>query len=220
MKTPKPADRPLSAHCKPAPLVGLTGGIACGKSTVARMLARRGAQIIDADQIAREVVAPGTPGLAEVVAEFGRRVLAPDQSLDRATLGQLVFENGAVRARLEQVLHPRIAQESARRIATARAMGPPLVVYDAALLIEKDRHEGFRPLIVVFAPPEVQIDRLVRRDGVDRQAARTRLAAQMPVAAKARLADHVIDNRGALDETRRQVAHLWSQLMGGTTGSS
>lgn len=194
-------------------LIGLTGGIACGKTTVARMLTARGAIVIDADQIARDVAAPGSPGLAAVVEAFGPAVLAADGALDRAALGAAVFGDPAERARLEAILHPRIAEESMRRIAAALAAAPPLVVYDAALLVETGRADQFRPLVVVTATPEVQRARLIERDGLDPAAAAARLAAQMPVAEKARRADHVIDNSGPLAETEAQVDALWQRLV-------
>lgn len=194
-------------------LIGLTGGIACGKTTVARMLTARGAIVIDADRIARDVVAPGSPGLAAVVEAFGDGVLADDGALDRAALGAAVFGDPAKRARLEGLLHPRIADESMRRIAAALAAAPPLVVYDAALLVETGRADHFRPLVVVTAAPELQRARLIERDGLDPAAADARLAAQMPVAEKARRADHVIDNSGPLAETEAQVDALWKQLV-------
>ncbi len=194
-------------------LVGLTGGIACGKSTVARLLAERGAVVIDADRIARDVVEPGTDGLAAVVAAFGDGMLDADGRLDRAALGARVFGDAEARRRLEALLHPRIAAESLRRIQQALADGPPLVVYDAALLVEAGRADAFRPLIVVTAPAATQVARLVARDGLAPAEAEQRIAAQMPVAQKAALADHVIDNGGDLSDTARQVDALWRRLV-------
>lgn len=194
-------------------LIGLTGGIACGKTTVAHMLRDRGALIIDADAIARDVVAPGTPGLAEVVAAFGPEVLDPHGALDRPALGRAVFADPAARARLEAILHPRIATESQRRIAAALAADAPLVVYDAALLVETGRADAFRPLVVVVAPPEMQRARLIARDGLGPAAAAARIAAQMPIAEKARHADHLIDNGGTLAATEAQVDALWQTLV-------
>jgi dephospho-CoA kinase len=192
---------------------GLTGGIACGKSTVARMLRDRGAIVVDADRVARDVVEPDSEGLAAVVEAFGSGVLGPDGRLDRAALGARVFADADARRRLESILHPRIAAESMRQLQAALAAAPPLVVYDAALLVEAGRADLFRPLIVVTAPRQVQIERLVTRDGLSRADAERRVAAQMPVEQKAALADHVIDNGGALADTERQVAALWSRLV-------
>ncbi len=194
-------------------LIGLTGGIACGKSTVSAMLAARGARVVDADQIARDVVAPGTHGLASVVDAFGPDVL-DGEALDRAALGQRVFGDDEARARLEGILHPLIAEESMRRLAEAATSGAPLVVYDAALLVESGRASQFRPLVVVTAPTEVQVARICARDGLDEVAARARIDAQMPVAEKAALADHVVDNGGDLAATAAQVAKLWEALLG------
>lgn len=196
-------------------LIGLTGGIACGKSFVSRLLADRGAIVVDADQVARAVVAPGSAGLAEVVEAFGEGILAPDGGLDREKLGQTVFGDEAARERLEGILHPAIARESMVQLADAAAKKPPLVVYDAALLIEAGRSDLFRPLVVVSAPAAVQRRRLMARDGLDAAAAEARVAAQMPVAEKVKRADHVIDNGGTREETEAQVDALWAKLTGG-----
>ncbi len=194
-------------------LIGLTGGIACGKTTVARLLAERGAIVIDADQISRDVVAPGTDGLAAVRTAFGDAVLDTDGALDRAALGRAVFGDPAARARLEGILHPRIAAESVQRISAALAQDPPLVVYDAALLVETGRADAFRPLVVVTAPAAVQRARLIERDGLDADAADARLAAQMPIDEKARYADHLIDNGGTREALSAQVDALWARLV-------
>jgi len=194
-------------------LIGLTGGIACGKSTVSRMLAARGAVVVAADQVSRDVVEPGSPGLAAVVSAFGD-VTDADGRLDRAALAGHVFGDDEARGRLEGILHPLIAAESMKQLAAARSGGAPLVVYDAALLIEAGRADLFRPLVVVTAPEAVQTTRLMARDGLDEAGARARLAAQMPVARKAALADHVVDNGGTLARTEAQVATLWEVLVG------
>jgi dephospho-CoA kinase len=202
----------MSAEVPPlAPLIGLTGGIACGKSTVSRLLAARGAVIIDADVLAREVVAPHGPALADIVATFGAEVLGPDGALDRAALGARVFASPEARARLERITHPRIAALSLERLRDARTSGASLVVYDAALLFESGRAEAFRPVVVVTAPREVQRQRLMDRDGLDTAAADARIDSQMPVAAKAALADHVIDNGQSVAHTEAQVAALWQE---------
>lgn len=194
-------------------LIGLTGGIACGKTTVADMLTERGAIVVDADRIARDVVEPGTPGLARLVEVFGAAVLTADGRLDRPRLGQLVFGDPDTRAQLEGILHPAIAAESMKRLGAALQSGPPLVVYDAALLVEAGRADQFRPLVVVTAPRALQIARLRARDGLDASQAEARLAAQMPIAEKAKHADHVLDNGGTLDDLTAQVDALWQTLV-------
>lgn len=196
-----------------APVHGLTGGIACGKSTVSRLFAARGAIVIDADALAREVVAPGTSGLTELVAAFGDEVLRADGTLDRERLGRRVFADPAARARLEAITHPRIAQLSFERLAAARSSDAPLVLYDAALLFESGRGDLFRPVVVVTAPREVQLARLMARDGLAPEAAAARIDSQMPVAEKAARADHVIDNGGTLAQTEAQVEALWQKWM-------
>jgi dephospho-CoA kinase len=195
-------------------LIGLTGGIACGKSTVSRMLAARGAVVVDADAVARVVVEPGTPGLAQVVQAFGDGVLDGEGRLDRKAMGARVFGDDAARKTLEGILHPLIAQESIAQLAAAGASGAALVVYDAPLLIEAGRSDLFRPLVVVSAPEAVQIARILARDGLDEAAAKARIDAQMPVAEKAALADHVVDNGGTLKQTEAQVSALWEAWVG------
>ena len=182
--------------------VGLTGGIACGKSTVAGFFAELGVPVIDADRVAREVVEPGTDGLAEVVRAFGAEILAPDGSLDRKKLGDRVFADEAARRTLNAITHPRIAAKSAEKIAAAAASGAPYVLYEAALLVENGIHRALDALVVVTVPPEVQLERPMTRDGIGEAAARARIAAQLPLAEKVAVADHVVDNRGSLEETR------------------
>ncbi len=196
-------------------LIGLTGGIACGKTTVSQMLAQRGAVVVDADQVARDVVAVGSPGLAQVVAAFGDGVLDAEGGLDRKALGEHVFADDDARQRLEGILHPLIAMESMTQLAAAGASAAPIVVYDAALLIEAGRADMFRPLVVVTAPDDVQRARIMSRDGLDEAAAQARVDAQLSVSEKAALADHVVDNGGTLEQTAAQVATLWEVLTDG-----
>ena len=186
-----------------AATVGLTGGIACGKSTVAGFFAELGVPVVDADRVAREVVEPGTEGLAEIVRAFGEGVLAPDGSLDRKRLGERVFADESARRTLNAITHPRIAVRSAEKIAEAGKSGAPYVIYEAALLVENGIHRALDALVVVTVAPEVQLARLVARDGIDEEAARARVASQLPLAEKVKVADYVIDNGGSLDETRR-----------------
>lgn len=195
-------------------LIGLTGGIATGKSTVAAMLAGRGAIVVDADRLAREVVEPGRPALAEIAAEYGPGVLAADGSLDRAALGALVFADADRRRRLEAITHPRISALMAERIAEAVTAAPPLVVVDIPLLFENGRSGMVEGVLVVYADAATQLRRLLDRDGLGEADARRRIAAQMPVEEKRRLATWVIDNRGDLEATRGLVDAWWAEVVG------
>ena len=197
-------------------LVGLTGGIATGKSTVSSMLRAAGAVIVDADEIAREVVAPGSLGLARVVEVFGVDVLHGDGSLNREALGARVFADAAARASLESILHPMIAQRSAEALQEAVTAGAALVVYDAALLFETGRAQLFPEVVVVSCPVEVQVERLCTRDGLTEEQAHSRIASQAPVEEKEALATHVLRNDGSLDALRHQVEQL---LMGWGLGA-
>lgn len=186
----------------PFTLFGLTGGIACGKSTVARFLRERGLPVLDADSVARDVVAPGTPTLVEIMRAFGVEVLGDDGALDRKKLAAIVFANPDARRRLESITHPRIrlrTQELAQELA---AQGVPLAAYEAALLVENGLTEAFRPLVVVTVDAETQVARLIERDRITEAQARSRVAAQMPAANKVAIADHVIDTRGSIEEVR------------------
>jgi dephospho-CoA kinase len=193
-------------------VVGLTGGIASGKSTVSRMLADLDVAIVDADLLARQVVALGTPGLAQVAETFGHEMLLADGTLDRKALGSVVFGNPAQLVRLESILHPRITAAAAAAISAHREAGEPFVVYDAALLVEWGIAADFDPLVVVAVPAEVQVARIVARDGMSADEARLRLAVQLPLADKVAAADVVIDNAGSLDDTQTQVAALVARL--------
>ncbi len=184
---------------------GLTGGLASGKSTVARMFRARGVPVIDADLLAREVVAPGSEGLAAVVEAFGDGVLHADGTLDRAKLADIVFQDPSRRRTLNGILHPRIGSLSAQRVAELDAAGHPLACYEAALLVENRLIEAFRPLVVVAVPEDVQIARAMARDGATEEQARARIAAQLPLAEKVAVADFVIDTGGPLPATEEQV---------------
>lgn len=186
--------------------IGLTGGIACGKSTVSRLLASRGAIVIDADILAREVVEPGAPALAEVVRVFGPDMLNADGTLNRKQLGKLVFESDAQRKRLEELLHPAIIRLLQERMAEAERLQPDkLVVADVPLLYEAQMEDMFQEVLVVAASREVQLERLVQRDGLSMEEAKLRIDAQMPLEWKTEWADTVIDNSGSPEETERQV---------------
>ncbi len=193
--------------------VGLTGGIGAGKSTVAKMLASHGAVIVDSDAIARDVVAPGTPGLAEIVGAFGPGVLRADGSLDRPGLGRIVFNDADALGRLEQITHPRIAGESARLIAEAEAAGAPVLVHDIPLLVENGLPETFDAVIVVEAPDELRLERLAER-GLPREQALERMRAQATDEQRRRAATHLIINAGSTAELRARVDEVWAALAG------
>jgi dephospho-CoA kinase len=186
--------------------IGLTGGIATGKSTVAGLLRARGYLVVDADQLARAVVAPGTPGLAQVVASFGAGVVAPDGSLDRAKLRAIVFKNAEARGRLEAITHPLIRETLAEALAAAGLLETPRpFFYEAALLVETGTHGDFRALWATHCPRETQLARLMERDGASRADAERALASQMPAAEKAARADVALDTSCAIDELARRV---------------
>lgn len=193
--------------------VGLTGGIGSGKSEVARLLAEHGAVVVDADALAREALAPGSPGSAAVVEEFGPEVLAPDGSIDRARLGRLVFADAAGRAALEAIVHPYVGRRSAELMAAAPA--DAVVVYDVPLLVEKGLQDGFEVVVVVDAADETRLRRLVDVRGMPEQDARERMAAQASREARLAVADHVLPNDGDLAELAEQVSRLWAELSGG-----
>jgi dephospho-CoA kinase len=194
-------------------VIGLTGGIASGKSTVAHVLSSLGVIVIDADKLAREVVAKGEPALQEIAATFGADVLTPNGELDREHLGARVFAEPTARARLNAITHPRIAQLSAKRIAEALLTDVPYVVYEAPLLVETGAHRGLAALIVVATPPEIQIERVRQRDGLDMSAARARIQAQAPLEAKLAVADYVIDNDGSLPELLAKAKRVHEQIL-------
>ena len=196
----------------PFKMIGLTGGIASGKSTVSGMLAEAGLTVIDADQLAREVVRPGTPGLAAIVEAFGAGILQADGSLDRAGLGAMVFSDQEARARLSGIVHPLIQANVAAQTRLAQERGENVVVYDAPLLVENGLHRAMDLVVVVSVPEDVQCARLCERDGLDPEDARRRLRAQLPLADKIAVADVVIDNSGKLDATRGQVRKLVTSL--------
>ena len=190
--------------------VGLTGGIGAGKSEVSRRLAAHGAIVIDADLIAREVVAPGTDGLAEVVEAFGPGVRAPDGGLDRVRLGEIVFADQQKLARLNAIVHPRVG---ARMRELEDAAGPDsVVVHDVPLIAENGLADAYDVVVVVDVPPAVQLDRLVRLRGMSRNQAEARMAAQASRTARLAIAGLVIDNSGSLADLDHQVGELWAEL--------
>ncbi len=200
-------------------IVGLTGGIASGKSAVARLLESLGVAVVDADQVARGVVAAGTEGLSEIVTAFGAGMLLADGSLDRKALGQVVFADPSKRKLLESITHPRIAAQSMAALGALAVRGDPYAVYEAALLVENGTYRMMQALVVVAAKRETQLARVMARDGLDEESARARLDAQAPLEAKLAVADHVIWNDGdrdALAARTLEVHQALSARFGGT----
>jgi dephospho-CoA kinase len=193
--------------------VGLTGGIGSGKSEISRRLRDLGAALIDADAVAREVVEPGTPGLADVVAEFGESVLRPDGTLDREGLGRIVFADPVKLARLNAIVHPRVGDRIAAQMAQVERDHPDgVVVYDVPLLVENNLAGGYHVVLVVAASPETQLRRLVEQRGMTSDDAQARIAAQAPLAEKLAVADIVIENDGPLAELDARVEQVWADL--------
>ena len=191
--------------------IGLTGGIATGKSYVVRRIREAGVPVVDADVLARDAVAPGSPGLAAVVARFGQDMLTPAGDLDRARLADIVFRDQDARRDLEAIVHPIVRRQTAEFFAAL----PPdtaLAVADIPLLFETHRERAFDKVVVVACPPDTQLSRLMRRDNLSREAAERRIAAQLPIEEKARRADHVIRTDGTHEETDVQVASLLASL--------
>jgi dephospho-CoA kinase len=194
---------------------GLTGGVGCGKSTVARLLRERhGIPVVDADEIAREVVAPGTPGLAAIVDAFGPEVLDGSGALDRARMRARVMADADARRRLEAITHPRIFEAMGARLQALAAEGHPVVGVEAALMVETGSWRMYDDLVVVTCTPDTQVRRVVARDGVDEAQARAVLAAQLATAEKERVATYVVHNDGATDALITQVDALATALRG------
>jgi dephospho-CoA kinase len=195
-------------------LVGLTGGVATGKSTVAKMFKQCGAVVIDADELARDVVKPGKPAWREIVDRFGKTVLNPDRTINRRILGAIVFGNRAKLRRLEQIIHPRVAREQARLTRQAARDNPKaVVIYDVPLLFEVGIDKRIDKIIVVTADRETQIARLKKRNGLSRTEAIQRIDSQMPLTKKISRSDHVLNGTLPLSSLRKQVGHLLTSLL-------
>jgi dephospho-CoA kinase len=194
-------------------LVGLTGGVGSGKSTVAEMLRELGATVVDADEAAHAVYEPGSPGFDAVVREFGDEYVAGGR-IDRARLGELVFHDDDARRRLNSIVHPLVRDWMALRTAEAAERGAEVVVQDVPLLFENGLERLFSTVVLVYAPEEVQVERLVSGRGITPDRARAMIAAQMPIESKRGLAHHVINNSGAREDTQAQVRAIWKQLTG------
>ena len=193
-------------------VIGLTGGIATGKSTVASLLRELGAKVIDADDLAREIVQPGQEAWKETVDAFGSEILRQDKTIDRETLRKKIFQDEAARKKLESITHPRIralAQARIQQLATEEA---DLIVYEAPLLFENQVHLWLRPVILVACDLEIQKRRLRERDGLDEEEIQRHLQAQMPLQEKRKLADFIIENNGDIEDLRRQVRQVWQKI--------
>jgi dephospho-CoA kinase len=200
-------------------IVGLSGGIGSGKSTVAALLAKLGARVIDADAIVHELQAPGSPVLDELAEAFGPKILDDSGALDRAALGAIAFQDPDARKRLGSIMHPKVGIEMMQQLAAARDAGVALIVLDIPLLFEGIKagtgistQLGFDATIVVHVPVEIQVERQIARDGCSREEALRRIHAQLPIDEKRAMADRVIDNSGSLEATERQVRELYGQL--------
>ena len=193
--------------------VGLTGGIGSGKSAVSALLASYGAVVVDADLVAREVVAPGSPGLSQVVEAFGTELLMPGGALDRAALGKLVFPAPTALATLNRIVHPLVRERTRELMDQAERSGALVAVHDVPLLVENGLAPAYDVVVVVAADPQTQLDRLMRLRGMDEGDAQARIAAQAPLADKLAVATYVVHNDGPIDELAPQVAALWRALL-------
>lgn len=198
-------------------LVALTGNIASGKSVVARMLADLGATVIDADELSREVVRPGTPALAAIVSRWGTGVLNPDGTLNRAAMRAIVFANDADRAALNAIVHPEVKRRRDELQAEARARGEPVVIAVIPLLFEAALERDYDRVILVDAPDELRLERMVRTRGIGAVEASRMMAAQIPAAQKRQRADFVIENDADLDTLRRSVKRVWREIRASLT---
>ncbi|MBI5568785.1 MAG: dephospho-CoA kinase [Desulfomonile tiedjei] len=193
-------------------VVGLTGGIAAGKTTVSRLFEDLGVPVICADELAREAVEPGAPALADIRRVFGPTVIDDAGGLDRVGMAKVVFQDPAKRKILEEIVHPRVAEAKEKRLGELQRAGHRIVMVDVPLLYESGWDHLFDLVIVVYAPAQVQLERLMQRDHMPLEEARSRLDAQMPIEDKRKLADRVVDNSGTPEQTRAQVQRTWEEL--------
>ncbi|KAG8865192.1 hypothetical protein FRB96_000082 [Tulasnella sp. 330] len=189
-------------------VIGLTGGIASGKSSVSKILAAHHIPIVDADLLAREVVAPGTPGLSQIIHEFGGEVLQPDGTLDRAKLGSIIFNDAAKRQKLNAIVHPAVRKAMVTSALRHWLRGEKICVMDVPLLIEAGLWRFMGKVVVVYCSREIQLQRLMKRDGSSRVDATSRLDSQLPLSDKLKFADQVLDNSGTLQDLEQQVERL------------
>jgi dephospho-CoA kinase len=193
-------------------LIGLTGGVGSGKSTVAAMLRELGAEVVDADEASHAVYEPGAPGFAAIVQEFGDEFVS-DGRIDRRRLGELVFKDADARRRLNAIVHPLVREWMAARTLEAAERGASVVVQDVPLLFENGLERLFTSVVLVYIPEDLQVERLVNGRGFSPERAREVIAAQMPIEKKRGLAQHVIDNSGTIEEARSHVHRLWANLV-------
>jgi dephospho-CoA kinase len=194
-------------------LLGVTGGIASGKTTVARMLEQLGARLIDFDLLSRVVVEPGKPAWRDITAYFGERVLLQDKTLDRKKIAEIVFRDCEKRGKLESFIHPRIYEEFGRLVKEYTAKDLNIIIQVVVpLLLEAKLQHLFHKILLVYVPEEIQIERVMRRDHVSREMAVNMLSSQLPIEGKRGYADFIIDNSGSLEETKRQVKEVWKKL--------
>lgn len=193
--------------------LGLTGGIATGKSTISTYLSSKNIPVLDADKIARQVVEPGTPGLAEIVQYFGDDILQDNQTLNRKALGQIVFNDEQALQKLNEITHPRIQQMMMDQLAVLAQSNTPLVILDIPLLLENHNEAGADAVMLVAIPKQLQLERLMNRNHLTQAEAESRIAAQMPLAEKEQLADYIIDNSGSVADTYRQVDQVINQIL-------
>jgi len=194
-------------------IAGLTGGIASGKSTVSRFFSEAGALIIDADKISREVVSKGTTGYDEILSFFGRTILLPDGEIDRKRLGEIIFNDPEKKAHLDSIVHPRVFERSAEMIAQIATHTPDaVVILDIPLLLEAGMGSDLAEVIVVYVPQITQLERLMKRDGIDKQSAMARIRSQIPIEEKRKRATVVIDNSHTLSDCRRQALAVFNRL--------
>jgi dephospho-CoA kinase len=193
-------------------ILGVTGGIATGKSTVSHMFQKHSAILIDADQVAREVVKPKSSGLAQIIEHFGEGILHRDQSLNRKKLGDIIFKDKTERAKLEKIFHPLIRDKMITMTEAAFRDESKVVVWDVPLLVENKLFSFVDDVILVYAPVSFQIRRLVDRDALTEQEALQRISAQIPIEEKRKYANFLIDNQGSIEFTQRQVDTIWAEL--------
>jgi dephospho-CoA kinase len=191
---------------------GLTGGIATGKSTVAKMIEDEGVPVFDADRVAREIVEPDQPAWKQIVEAFSEKILAPDRTIDRTRLAAIVFADAGARKKLESFTHPRIREEIGQRILKAAGDGKDIAFVDAALMLETGWANDFAGVVVVDCPPALQLERLMKRDGLSEELAKRRIGAQMPLEEKKKKATFVIENDGSLVNVRRQVHDVLEKI--------